>query len=131
VDIGTGGGFPGVPLALWRSDLSMTWLEPRRKRVEFLTHVQRALGVENAKVLAGRASGLPRSAFDFATARAVPLTGRVFGDLPFLRPEGGVLLWTTEPKGIPPELERAGFRLVEALPVPESVRRAIALYRRI
>ena len=130
VDIGTGGGFPGVPLALWRPDLSVTWLEPRRRRAEFLTHIQRTLGVENAKVLAGRASVLPASAFDFATARAVPLTGGVFGNARFLRPGGGFLLWTTAAKETPPELRRAGFRLAEALPIPGSVRRAIALYRR-
>lgn len=129
VDIGTGGGFPGVPLALWRPDLSVTWLEPRRKRAEFLNHIQRALAVENAKVRIGRASALPASSFDFATARAVPPTG-VFGNLSFLRGEAGVLLWTTHPDEAPAELRRAGFALSETLPVPGSRRRAIALYRR-
>lgn len=130
VDIGTGGGFPGVPLALWRTDLSLTWLEPRRRRVEFLDHVRRVLAVENAEVRAGRATSLPAAAFDFATARAIPRSGGVFGDLHFLRPGGGVLLWTTEPQATPAELARAGFQRVEALPVPESQRRVIALYRR-
>lgn len=130
VDIGTGGGFPGVPLALWRPDLSVTWLEPRRKRGEFLGHVRRALRVENAKVVVGRASALPPAAFGFATARAVPRTGGVFGDLGFLEPRGGVLLWTTEPAGTPPELARAGFQPVDSLAVPGSLQRAIALYRR-
>jgi 16S rRNA (guanine527-N7)-methyltransferase len=130
VDIGTGGGFPGVPLALWRPDLSVTWVEPRRKRAEFLVHLQTALPVENATVLPGRASALPRGAFDFATARAVPLTGGAFGDAGFLTSGGSVLLWTTEPESIPEELSRAGFRLAETVLVPESRRRAIALYRR-
>jgi len=43
VDIGTGGGFPGVPLAVWRPDLELTWLEPREKRAAFLRHVARTL----------------------------------------------------------------------------------------
>ena len=130
VDIGTGGGFPGVPLALWRPDLSVTWLEPRRKRGEFLGHVRRALPVENARVVVGRASALPPAAFGFATARAVPRTGGVFGDLRFLEAGGEVLLWTTEPAGTPPELARGGFRPVDSLAVPGSLHRAIALYRR-
>jgi len=130
VDIGTGGGFPGVPLAVWRPDLSVTWLEPRRKRAEFLKHVQSAVRLENAKVVLGRASGLPAATFDFATARAVPLTGGVFGNAQFLKRGGGVLLWTTESRVTPSELASAGFRLVEVLPVPESQRRSIALYRR-
>jgi 16S rRNA (guanine(527)-N(7))-methyltransferase RsmG len=130
VDIGTGGGFPGVPLAIWRPDLSMTWLEPRKKRVEFLAHVQSAVPVANARLLAGRVSALPASAFDFATARAVPLSGGVFGEVRFLKPAGAILLWTTEPDPAPAELLRLGFRLIDALQVPESRRRAIALYRR-
>ncbi len=129
VDVGTGGGFPGVPIAIWRPDLSVTWLEPRRKRAEFLGHVCRAVPVANAEVRAGRAAGLPATAFDFATARAVPVEGGVFGDARFLRPGGGILLWTTEPAPTPSELAQAGFRLVEVLPIPDSRRRVIALYR--
>lgn len=130
VDIGTGGGFPGVPLAIWRPDLSMTWLEPRRKRAEFLTYVGGAVPVENARVLIGRAARLPAASFDYATARAVPVSDGVFGEVLFLRPGGGILFWTTEPAEIPSELARAGFRLAEVLPIPESRRRVIALFRR-
>jgi 16S rRNA (guanine527-N7)-methyltransferase len=130
VDIGTGGGFPGVPIAIWRPDLSVTWLEPRKKRAEFLIHVRRAVPVENAQVLAGRASGLPAASFDFATARAIPVESGVFGEARFLRPGGGILLWTTEPEETPSDLARAGFRLVEVFPIPESRRRVIALFRR-
>lgn len=130
VDVGTGGGFPGVPIAIWRPDLAVTWLEPRRKRTEFLSHVLRAVPVENAQVLAGRASGLPADSFDFATARAVPVTVGVFREARFLRPGGGILLWTTEPVETPSDLSLAGFRRVEVLPIPQSRRRVIAFYRR-
>ena len=130
VDVGTGGGFPGVPLALWRPDLAVTWLEPRRRRVEFLERVRAALPVKNATVRLGRAPALPARAFDVATARAVPLTGGVFGEAQFVKPGGAILLWTTEPAAVPDELSRAGFRLRETVPVPESRRRAIALYLR-
>jgi len=130
VDIGTGGGFPGVPLALWRPDVAVTWLEPRRKRVEFLSHVQGVLPAGNASVVRGRAGALAEGAFDFATARAVPQTGRVFGEAAFLKPGGAILLWTTGPEPVPRELSRAGFRLRETLPVPGSLHRVIALFGR-
>jgi 16S rRNA (guanine527-N7)-methyltransferase len=130
VDIGTGGGFPGVPLAIWRPDLPVTWLEPRKKRAEFLARVQSALPVANATVLTGRASALPAGIFDFATARAVPLSHGVFGQVAFLKASGAILLWTTEAEPVPAELQRLGFRLIESLRVPESRRREIALYRR-
>ena len=130
VDIGTGGGFPGVPLALWRPDLAVTWLEPRRRRAEFLSRVQSVLPVRNASVVLGRATALPGRAFDFATARAIPKNGRVFGEAAFLQPGGAIVLWTTAPETAPRELSRAGFRLRQTLPVPASRHRVIALYGR-
>ena len=58
MDIGSGAGFPGVPLAIARPDLSVLLLEPRKKRAEFLRHVVRSLPLGNAEVARG-ASELP------------------------------------------------------------------------
>ena len=126
VDIGTGGGFPGVPLAIVRPDLSLTWLEPREKRAAFLRHVARALPVENAVIQAARAEDLPVSGFDFATSRAVGI--EALGPVRFLRPGGGLLLWTTESKaaGTLPH----GLRLEQVLRIPLSRERVIAFYLR-
>lgn len=126
VDVGTGGGFPGVPLAIVRPDLSLTWLEPRERRAAFLRHVARALPVENAVVQAARAQDLPVSGFDFATSRAVGI--EALGPVRFLRPGGGLLLWTTGTKaaGTPPH----GLQLERVLPIPLSRERVIALYLR-
>jgi 16S rRNA (guanine(527)-N(7))-methyltransferase RsmG len=125
VDIGTGGGFPGVPLAILRPELAVTWLEPREKRAAFLRHVARALPVENAVVQAARARDLPDSGFDFATSRAVGI--ETLHRIRFLRPGGGLLLWTTEARtaGTPPH----GFHLESVFPIPLSRERVIALYR--
>jgi 16S rRNA (guanine527-N7)-methyltransferase len=125
VDIGTGGGFPGVPLAIVRSELSVTWLEPREKRAAFLRHVARVLPAGNAVVRAARAEDLPDSGFDFATSRAVGI--ETLDRIRFLRPGGGLLLWTTEARtaGTPPQ----GFQLQSVLPIPLSRERVIALYR--
>lgn len=126
VDVGTGGGFPGVPLAIVRPDLSVTWLEPREKRAAFLRHVARAVPVENAVVAAGRAEDLPVSVFDVATSRAVRIETLDPGR--FLRPGGSVLLWTTNTNAAaaPP----SGFQLERVLPIPASRQRVIAVYRR-
>jgi 16S rRNA (guanine527-N7)-methyltransferase len=125
VDIGTGGGFPGVPLAILRAELSVTWLEPREKRAAFLRHVARALPVENAVVQAARARDLPDAGFDFATSRAVGV--ETLGRIRFLRPGGGLLLWTTAARaaGTPPQ----DFEVETVLPIPLSRERVIALYR--
>jgi hypothetical protein len=78
VDIGSGAGFPGLPLAIARPDLSVTLVEPRGKRCAFLRHVARSLSLENLKVIEGRIEEVGGQTFGVATTRAVgvsPLLG--------------------------------------------------------
>ncbi len=126
VDIGTGGGFPGVPLAICRPDLRFTWLEPRERRSAFLRHVARAVPVRNAEVIAGRVEELPPSGFDCATSRGLKLEGPILAGL--LRPGGTLLLWTTS-RSDERSLLSARFRLEQTLPLPGTRRRVIALFR--
>jgi 16S rRNA (guanine(527)-N(7))-methyltransferase RsmG len=126
VDVGTGGGFPGVPLAIVRADLWVTWLEPREKRSAFLRHVARTLPAENAAVLTARAEDLPDCGFDFATSRAVGI--ETLGAVRFLRPPGGLILWTTESKAA--RAHPPGYQLERLVPIPFSRERVIALYLR-
>jgi 16S rRNA (guanine527-N7)-methyltransferase len=97
VYIGSGGGIPGIVLAIARPDLHVTLIEATQKKAAFLSAVSAAMGLSNVEVLAERAEKLGkgelRDAFDVVTARAVarldalaPLT------LPFARPGGLVLL---------------------------------------
>src|SRR5215203_3938564 len=96
VDVGSGAGLPGIPLALARPDLSVTLLEPLARRATFLEECVHQLGLETVTVLRGRAEeGPTRRAVggaDVVTARAVAPLDRLAGwCLPLLRP-GGVLL---------------------------------------
>ena len=54
LDIGTGAGFPGLALKAARPDLPVILVEPRQKRVSFLRHVIRTLGLKDIEVLCGR-----------------------------------------------------------------------------
>ncbi|HEY3173738.1 MAG TPA: 16S rRNA (guanine(527)-N(7))-methyltransferase RsmG [Thermoanaerobaculia bacterium] len=128
VDIGTGGGFPGVPLAICRPDLRFTWLEPREKRLAFLRHLVRAVPVENADVIAGRVEELPAAGFESATSRGLKLDGPTVAGL--LRPGGSLLLWTTDSPSAERALLSARFRLEQTLPLPGTRHRVIALFRR-
>ena len=130
VDIGTGGGFPGVPLALWRPDLEVTWLEPRGKRAAFLRHVARTIPAENARILVARQEDLPREGFGYATSRALTSKPDVWADAPFLQAGGALLLWTTGPEKRAADLAAHGLRFEGALPVPGSRGRAIGLFRK-
>jgi 16S rRNA (guanine(527)-N(7))-methyltransferase RsmG len=127
-DIGTGGGFPGVPLAIVRADLDVTWVEPRDKRVAFLRHVQRTAPVPNARILAARVEDLPRGTFDAATSRAVAVA-EGFRQAPFLLRHGRLVLWTTEPERLAGALA-PDFQFEDAVEIPFSRHRRIVVFRK-
>ena len=130
IDVGSGAGFPGVPLAILRPDIRFTLLDAQDKRVKFLQSVIDALGL-NAEAAHGRAEDAARrpelrERFDLAVARAVaPMA--VLGEylLPFVR-EGGWMLAMKGP-GLDGELREAACAIetlggtvdrVEALAIP-------------
>lgn len=59
LDVGSGAGFPGIPINLMLPEKPVYLLEPRRKRATFLRHVVRELGLTNAHVIEGRMERLP------------------------------------------------------------------------
>lgn len=76
IDIGSGGGFPAIPLKIVKDDLSVTLVEATGKKCEFLKAVVKELELVNVTVINGRAEDLAkdnkyRENFDVCTARAV------------------------------------------------------------
>ncbi len=128
IDIGSGAGFPGLPLAIERPDVAMTLAEPRAKRAVFLRHVVRELCLANAEVLERRVEDVRGQTFDVATIRAVGNPGGWLSTAGFLSPGGALLAWTTQPKAWEERLAPR-FRLEKTLAIPGSRRRQIALYR--
>ncbi|MCF2533895.1 16S rRNA (guanine(527)-N(7))-methyltransferase RsmG [Yinghuangia soli] len=92
-DVGSGGGLPGIPLALVRPDLHITLVEPLLRRTTFLDEVVRELGLTHVEVLRGRAEEVRGSIeSDVVTARAVAPLSRLAGwGLPLLRSGGEML----------------------------------------
>ncbi len=72
-DVGSGAGFPGLCLAIIRSDIEVTLIEPTTKRCQFLTELISELGLTNVQVINERAENLTsdREHYDVVTARAV------------------------------------------------------------
>ncbi|OBB58583.1 16S rRNA (guanine(527)-N(7))-methyltransferase [Mycobacterium sp. 852013-51886_SCH5428379] len=95
VDIGSGAGLPGIPLALARPDVEVLLVEPLLRRSEFLTEIVDALGIE-VRVIRGRAEDPPvREALgevDVVTSRAVASLDKLSRwSLPLLKPGGRML----------------------------------------
>lgn len=86
-DVGSGGGLPGIPLAITEPEREFTLIESRGKRAGFLRHVQAVLGLKNVVVEHARVEDLLTiPPFDTVLARAVAalpdllkLTGHLFG----------------------------------------------------
>ena len=129
VDIGTGGGFPGVPLAIAKPDLEVTWLEPREKRAAFLRHIARTIPVKNAKTVVGRSGILADTSFEYATSRGVNVESVMSNGARFLRPGGALVLWTTEGRAAA-AVTGAGLKIEKTVAIPGARRRAIILFRK-
>jgi 16S rRNA (guanine527-N7)-methyltransferase len=117
IDIGSGGGLPGIPLAIARPDMQVTLVESTRKKADFLRAVAAAVGASNVCVEASRAEDLQKAphlaAYDVVTARAVArLMQLIAWTAPFAKHGGRLLLI----KG-----QRADEELAEASPLTQKL----------
>ena len=100
IDVGTGAGFPGVPLKIVRPDIHITLLDSLNKRVEFLKRLCGKLEIEGAEFVHARAEDYckeRREKFDIALSRAVaalPTLSEYL--LPFVKRGGQVLMYKAE-----------------------------------
>ena len=106
VDIGSGGGFPGIPLAIFVPGTRFVAVESNQKKCAFLKLARRALTLDNLKVCNTRIEQLPERApdgmYDGAVARAVSSIGQlVEWSGPILKPGGMLVCY----KGPGPEEE--------------------------
>jgi 16S rRNA (guanine527-N7)-methyltransferase len=92
VDVGSGGGAPGIPLAAALPDRDVTLLEASRRKCDFLERI--APSFSNLRVVRGRAEEQPLDRYGAAVAKALaapPVAAEWC--LPLVRPGGGVVLW--------------------------------------
>ena len=99
IDVGSGGGFPAIPVKIMRDDLSLTLLEATGKKCEFLKTVVKELGLKNVTVINDRAETLAknenyREKFDICSARAVARLNTLCEYcMPFVKVDGNFIAY--------------------------------------
>ena len=128
IDIGTGAGFPSVPIKIMRRDLKMTLLDSLNKRINFLKEVGEVLHFEDMTYLHGRAEDLAQKAeyrqmYDFAVSRAVAsLPILLESTIPFLK-IGGIFICQKGPQAMQEiaqsksALKLLGAKVEDSIPV--------------
>ena len=117
IDVGSGAGLPGIPLAIARPDLDITLIEPLLKRSNYLSEVKELLGLDNVTVIRGRAEEGPVKkavkGADIVTSRAVAPLGKLAKwSLPLVKVGGEMIALKGE--SVYEELERDAAELKRA-----------------
>ena len=115
IDVGTGGGFPGIPLAVFSPDKHFTLLDSLNKRLRIIGELSEELGIRNISLVHGRAEDMGRSKehrekYDLCVSRAVSnLATLTEYCLPFIR-TGGYFMAYKGP-GVEEEIKEAEFAI--------------------
>ncbi len=139
-DVGTGAGFPGVPMKILRPDLALTLLDSSSKRVAFLSGACESLGWSDVTCLHARAEETKGRTYDVVVARAVAALPKLLPWTERLLAPGGRLALLKGPDldselaDAAPLARKLGLTLIEnkklTLPDPESSGRTLVVYRR-
>ena len=97
-DVGSGGGFPGLPIAIVRADIEVTLLEPSRKKMAFLRQIRRLLSLKNVEIIDARAEEVTDRQFDVVVTRALFTVSDMIIKAGHLVTKGGFLVLNKGPK---------------------------------
>jgi len=128
VDVGSGAGLPGIPMAIAVPEAHFTLVEPMERRSSWLASVVQELGLENVEVIRSRAEDLERTDFTVATARAVAALDKLLRLLtPLIRGSKSGTVLAMKGSKAPEEIqlaakrmERLGFEAPEILTLGEG-----------
>ena len=144
LDIGSGAGFPGIPLKIIQPSFEITLIDSVRKKVDFQRHIIRRLGLKGTEAIHGRVQDREilqrlRGRFDITLSRAFSdLRTFLLLSLPFLKQEGTVIAMKGEADDEEIRLltgtEGIQYRLQETIPLIlpfSSFKRTILLFEKI
>jgi 16S rRNA (guanine527-N7)-methyltransferase len=126
-DVGSGAGFPGIPIRMICPDLRVTLIESSTKKAAFLCEVIRQLDL-GIEVFKGRSENLPvsESGFDFVTSRAVGHMDRLVEWSERHLSEGGrVIFWSTEEEDRRRNHRGSDWKWAPPIKIPDSIERVL------
>ncbi len=114
LDVGTGAGFPGLPLKIAHPRLSLTLLEPSRKKVAFLQHLVGTLRLEHVTIIAKPLEDVSRAgrftgSYRFVVTRALNLFSQLANVVPLLERGGKLILCRS--RSLSPSDPTDGFKV--------------------
>jgi len=130
-DVGSGAGFPGIPIKLWAPHIELTLIESQNKKATFLREALRTLELDGAQVFGGRAEQSGQTA-DLVTLRAVERFERALPVAASLVRPGGRLCLLIGPSQTQSAKVLSGEQWTwhDPLPIPLSTGRVIAIGQR-
>ena len=134
-DIGSGAGFPGIPLAIAFPEARFVLIESRRKKANFLREVARKTQLANVEVAEQRAEALPADvshSFDVVMSRALGPVSELLALANRLVKLNGLVIAMKGPKGRDELAQHPGFAAAEIVEyqLPSGAQHLLVLYRR-
>lgn len=140
LDIGTGGGFPSIPLAILYENLDVYPLDSIRKKIKAIEEINAELGLKNLFPLCERAEKLKDKKFDYITTRAVAPVKVIVGySVPNLKKGGYFIAYkskkaTDEIKEAQAAIKKSGLKLIDIieykLPLEEEHERNLIIFQK-
>jgi len=127
-DLGSGAGFPGLPIKLWAPEIDLTLIESNQKKATFLREVTRALTLTDVNIQNARAETLPPSRFDVVTLRAVERFAEILpAAVTLLAPSGRLALLIGSSQLVSVRSILPAVTWDPPLPVPRSDSRCLVI----
>src|SRR5438477_8507308 len=127
IDVGSGAGFPGIPIKIWAPQVHLTLIEPNHKKATFLKEVARALTLTNIDVVSARAENFSGQA-KVVVLRAVERFGNVLPvAIRFVTPGGRIALLVGDRQLQTVHQLAAAFRWSDPMRIPLSKGRVLII----
>ncbi len=130
LDIGSGAGFPALPIKIWAPQIHLTLVESNQKKTTFLREVSRALTLTNINILNSRAEDLSASTADIVTFRAVEHFHSVLPIATRLARPGGCLALLIGESQVKDARTSDGVGWSKPIPIPQSSSRVLLIGKR-